>query len=806
MGSLSPAGCGQPAGPAAPPQPTPAAARPDAGAATPDAAETPSPVAAAEKLADQTIAGVDGLQALTGAASALDGWIEEHPDHAEVGAAHATTARLDIMAVGAATALDTQAAWDVLEARAPTAEKVLRRAIASLDAAEAAGATETSGLREAAAAMLGLDPDVKDVRLEREALLQLVGEARPEATAVRAVWGGRLLWALDALATLPSELGAEVALRTAGRLLCPRCADLHHLTPDRVTGLLLDESNRGGIICDAALGAAKEADSPARRVAALSNCPALAAAGGRGEPPLLWRENPALVGLLLESARVAALDVPPGPLAGILGRQMASLRAKLDNAWALPVTVVDAPLEQLPANGRTTLASIDGLSSGGLSVARPALGVISIGPEGVRAGLRPVVAVEKGVLFSRSASAELPAGGRVVHDASSAQEASPGGAKDVIPAVASAATEIARAEDALAPKVLPPPALPTEGMGRAMTLVVDAEASATEVVRVIDTLREAGVTRFRFDKTQTHGRELPLVVREAPEALETQVPVGFHRPIIAVVGPNSVEVWRPAGPDEDNPPTGDADKELPPGATPSYRGVDIARLTVTAAGGAALGPADAANAVDAIEWFMARTGAGPVVHVVAGEGARAADVLRVADQFQSRTGKALADPGAIWPGTSCGGEAYDRLRRAPTECPTGVAVAFSAVAPPEGRGLTSSPAGNVKRSAAAAPTPAPAAGFCDKRAIQNGMAVRKGSFRFCYERELRTSPALQGRVEMRFVIGLDGKVSGEPKITGSTLKNPAVESCLVDSVKKATFAAPDGGVCTVNWPFRFEPR
>lgn len=802
LGVTMSAGCSQ----QEPPAPTePAAGTGSRGDAEGATVSAPSPLPEARRLVSATVAGVDELSALARGAAEIGSWAAEHPEHPDAPAALVAGATLDVLAVGAATALDTPTAWQVLEGRGANPEKVLRAALTALEHAEAGGANDAAPVREAAAAMLGLDPDVKDVRLDRAALQALFAESRPEATAVRAVAGGRLLWALSALTTLPGEFGYEMALRTAGRLVCSRCADLHHVTPDRISGLLLNESNRGGVICDAAITAASAATSPPAQIEALSECPEFRTAGGEGEPPLLWSANAPLIGLLREADRIGALEVPAGPLAGLIGRQMATLKSRLAVPWALPVPVVDAPLAQVAGADRTFLASIDGLDGDGLSVAALPLGVVSVGPEGVRAGLRPVVSIDKGELASKSVEVGLPSGGRIVLGLAELLATTPDPTTGAIHQVSSVITEIAAAETAFGAQVLPKPLLLPQESGRAVSLVVDEEASALAVVRTIDALGAAGVTQFMLEKTQSVGRVLPLLVRDAPADLDALVPVGFHRPIIAVVQAGKVDVWAPAGEDEEAPRVGDAKKPLPPGAVPSYSGIDVARLTVAGPADGRLGATGAANAVEAIEWFLARSGAGPVVHVVAGEGAVASDLLRIVDGFQTRSGPKLEKPGAIWAGASCGGEAYDRLRRQAASCPTGVAIAFSRVALPEARGLSASPAGNVKPRSSA-PVAEAAAGFCDKRSIQNGMAVRKASFRFCYERELRGKPELQGRVEMRFVIGLDGKVSGEPKIIGSTLKDAAVEGCLVDSVKKASFDKPDGGVCTVNWPFRFEPR
>ena len=58
----------------------------------------------------------------------------------------------------------------------------------------------------------------------------------------------------------------------------------------------------------------------------------------------------------------------------------------------------------------------------------------------------------------------------------------------------------------------------------------------------------------------------------------------------------------------------------------------------------------------------------------------------------------------------------------------------------------------------------------------------------------------------RFTIGRDGKVRGEPQMASSTLGSKSVHQCLSKNIKKVKFSKPDGGVCEVNWPFKFQPK
>ena len=118
------------------------------------------------------------------------------------------------------------------------------------------------------------------------------------------------------------------------------------------------------------------------------------------------------------------------------------------------------------------------------------------------------------------------------------------------------------------------------------------------------------------------------------------------------------------------------------------------------------------------------------------------------------------------------------------------------------------PAGSklAKATSPEADAPAPSGdAFCDKKDIRVAMNRAKGSFRFCYQRELQNDSELAGRVVLRFTIGTDGRPKG-PSIASSTLKNKAAHACLLKTVNRMTFKPPKGGVCPVRWPFTFQPR
>jgi hypothetical protein len=79
-----------------------------------------------------------------------------------------------------------------------------------------------------------------------------------------------------------------------------------------------------------------------------------------------------------------------------------------------------------------------------------------------------------------------------------------------------------------------------------------------------------------------------------------------------------------------------------------------------------------------------------------------------------------------------------------------------------------------------------------------------GRFRGCYERGLAKNPNLEGRVAVRFVIGLDGTVT-RSELAEADLPDPQVRACLVNAYTSLVFPRPEGGLVTVVYPIVFSP-
>jgi hypothetical protein len=94
-----------------------------------------------------------------------------------------------------------------------------------------------------------------------------------------------------------------------------------------------------------------------------------------------------------------------------------------------------------------------------------------------------------------------------------------------------------------------------------------------------------------------------------------------------------------------------------------------------------------------------------------------------------------------------------------------------------------------------------AAGRMNPEVIQDIVRANFSEFRMCYERGLNDWPELEGRVQMRFVIATDGRVS-KVTLDDNTLPNCSVAACVREAFEKLVFPAPQGGIVTVVYPIQ----
>jgi hypothetical protein len=93
-------------------------------------------------------------------------------------------------------------------------------------------------------------------------------------------------------------------------------------------------------------------------------------------------------------------------------------------------------------------------------------------------------------------------------------------------------------------------------------------------------------------------------------------------------------------------------------------------------------------------------------------------------------------------------------------------------------------------------------GFLSPEQIDRVVRAHQAAIRYCYEVEVQRQPKLRGRIEAVWRVNLQGGVSSA-RVGSSTMKNPAVEGCIVRQIRRWQFPKPDGGECVVSYPFIF---
>ena len=93
-------------------------------------------------------------------------------------------------------------------------------------------------------------------------------------------------------------------------------------------------------------------------------------------------------------------------------------------------------------------------------------------------------------------------------------------------------------------------------------------------------------------------------------------------------------------------------------------------------------------------------------------------------------------------------------------------------------------------------------GNIDREAVAKTINAHLQEVRGCYERALIKDPGLAGKVVLEWTIGQTGAVTAA-KTKSSTLKNSAVEGCILSALKTWQFPQPRGGVVIISYPFLF---
>lgn len=84
--------------------------------------------------------------------------------------------------------------------------------------------------------------------------------------------------------------------------------------------------------------------------------------------------------------------------------------------------------------------------------------------------------------------------------------------------------------------------------------------------------------------------------------------------------------------------------------------------------------------------------------------------------------------------------------------------------------------------------------------VQRIIRMNQGRFRGCLPGGLLQNPAVSGRVAVRFLIGLDGKVARATEEESTGHLPPQSRACMVAQFKELVFPPPAGGIVTVVYP------
>jgi outer membrane biosynthesis protein TonB len=125
---------------------------------------------------------------------------------------------------------------------------------------------------------------------------------------------------------------------------------------------------------------------------------------------------------------------------------------------------------------------------------------------------------------------------------------------------------------------------------------------------------------------------------------------------------------------------------------------------------------------------------------------------------------------------------------------SGIGKGFGAGKSGRGRANVSVPAGDPVVSGGLTP-----------QEILNVIRANLNQIRHCYEQLLQRSPRASGKMAVRFVVGLPGRVNSVA-VTQSTISDSRMRSCVTGKIKRWKFPRPRGGSpVTVNYPFVFNP-
>lgn len=93
----------------------------------------------------------------------------------------------------------------------------------------------------------------------------------------------------------------------------------------------------------------------------------------------------------------------------------------------------------------------------------------------------------------------------------------------------------------------------------------------------------------------------------------------------------------------------------------------------------------------------------------------------------------------------------------------------------------------------------------DPEAVRSALIAHRAQVRQCYTRELRSDPALRGRMVVEFRVGTDG-TTGEVHVRDDTVRSHRVRECVTHTVAAMRFAPAPSPSAKIRFPLVFEPH
>lgn len=91
----------------------------------------------------------------------------------------------------------------------------------------------------------------------------------------------------------------------------------------------------------------------------------------------------------------------------------------------------------------------------------------------------------------------------------------------------------------------------------------------------------------------------------------------------------------------------------------------------------------------------------------------------------------------------------------------------------------------------------------DENQIKSTVAKFSGQLQYCYEKQLKAVPSLEGRIEVGWSVA-NGAVTGSPYIISNTTGDAELADCVTKKIRRWTFPADVEG--DMSWPFLFQQK